>query len=56
VDKIFGAPKDFCFGNNECNSKVYISSADWMTEFGLSGKVGVPIYDEELNRTPAIYF
>lgn len=50
VDKFLEHPRIFIFGNDG-NSKVYISSADWMTR-NLDNRVevGCPIYDEEIKR------
>jgi len=50
VDKFLEHPRVFVFGNNG-NSKVYISSADWMTRnLDYRVEVGVPIYDEEIKQ------
>lgn len=48
VDKFLEHPRVFIFGNDG-NSKVYISSADWMTR-NLDNRVevGCPIYDEDI--------
>ena len=50
VDKFLEHPRLFIFGNNG-DTKVYISSADWMTR-NLDNRVevGCPIYDEEIKR------
>ncbi len=45
VDKFLEHPRVFIFGNNG-DSKVYISSADWMTRnLDYRVEVGCPIYD-----------
>ena len=50
VDKFLEHPRVFIFGNDG-NSKVYISSADWMTR-NLDNRVevGCPIYDEDIKQ------
>ncbi|MEP3210709.1 MAG: polyphosphate kinase 1 [Maribacter sp.] len=50
VDKFLEHPRIFIFGN-EGDSKVYISSADWMTR-NLDNRVevGCPIYDEDIKQ------
>jgi len=50
VDKFLEHPRIFIFGNNG-NSKIYISSADWMTR-NLDNRVevGCPIYDEDIRN------
>ncbi|WP_291865632.1 polyphosphate kinase 1 [Maribacter sp.] len=50
VDKFLEHARVFVFGNNG-DSKVYISSADWMTR-NLDNRVevGCPIYDEEIKK------
>ena len=50
VDKFLEHPRIFIFGNNG-NSKIYISSADWMTR-NLDNRVevGCPIYDEGIKQ------
>ena len=50
VDKFLEHPRLFIFGNNG-NSKVYISSADWMTRnISFRVEVGCPIYDETIKQ------
>ena len=50
VDKFLEHPRVFIFGNNG-NSKVYISSADWMTRnLDYRVEVGCPIYDEDVKQ------
>ena len=50
VDKFLEHPRLFIFGNNG-DTKVYISSADWMTR-NLDNRVevGCPIYDEDIKQ------
>lgn len=50
VDKFLEHPRVFIFGNDG-NSKVYISSADWMTR-NLDNRVevGCPIYDDDIKQ------
>ncbi len=50
VDKFLEHPRIFIFGNDGA-SKVYISSADWMTR-NLDNRVevGCPIYDEDIKQ------
>jgi len=50
VDKFLEHPRIFIFGN-EGDSKIYISSADWMTR-NLDNRVevGCPIYDEDIRK------
>lgn len=50
VDKFLEHPRMFIFGNNG-DSKVYISSADWMTR-NIDNRVEVscPIYDKEIKK------
>lgn len=50
VDKFLEHPRIFIFGNNG-DSKIYISSADWMTR-NLDNRVevGCPIYDEDIKQ------
>ena len=50
VDKFLEHARVFVFGNNG-DSKVYISSADWMTR-NLDNRVevGCPIYDQEIKN------
>ncbi|MCK0156935.1 polyphosphate kinase 1 [Cellulophaga sp. F20128] len=50
VDKFLEHTRVFIFGNNG-NSKVYISSADWMTRnLDFRVEVGCPIYDEDIKQ------
>ncbi|MCK0188468.1 polyphosphate kinase 1 [Arenibacter sp. F20364] len=50
VDKFLEHPRVFIFGNDG-NSKVYMSSADWMTRnLDYRVEVGVPIYDEDVKQ------
>ena len=50
VDKFLEHPRLFIFGNNG-NTKVYISSADWMTRnISFRVEVGCPIYDETIKQ------
>ncbi|MBC8768726.1 polyphosphate kinase 1 [Arenibacter sp. BSSL-BM3] len=50
VDKFLEHPRVFIFGNDG-NSKVYISSADWMTRnLDYRVEVGVPIYDADVKQ------
>ncbi|MCM4151264.1 polyphosphate kinase 1 [Arenibacter sp. N53] len=50
VDKFLEHPRVFIFGNDG-NSKVYISSADWMTRnLDYRVEVGVPIYDTDVKQ------
>jgi len=50
VDKFLEHPRIFIFGNDG-NSKVYISSADWMTRnLDYRVEVGVPIYDSDVKQ------
>ncbi len=50
VDKFLEHPRIFIFGNNG-DTKIYISSADWMTR-NLDNRVevGCPIYDEDIKQ------
>lgn len=50
VDKFLEHPRVYIFGKDE-NSKIYISSADWMTR-NIENRVEVscPIYSEELKQ------
>ncbi|MCH2194275.1 polyphosphate kinase 1 [Kordia sp.] len=50
VDKFLEHPRMFIFGNNG-DSKIYISSADWMTR-NIDKRVEVtcPIYDEDIKK------
>ncbi len=50
VDKFLEHPRIFIFGN-EGDSKIYISSADWMTR-NLDNRVevGCPIYDHDIKQ------
>lgn len=50
VDKFLEHPRIFIFGNDG-DSKIYISSADWMTR-NLDNRVevGCPIYDPEIKQ------
>ncbi|VAW10417.1 Polyphosphate kinase [hydrothermal vent metagenome] len=50
VDKFLEHPRVFIFGNND-DSKIYISSADWMTRnLDFRVEVGCPIYDEDIKK------
>ncbi len=50
VDKFLEHTRLFIFGNNG-NSKIYISSADWMTRnLDHRVEVGCPIYDEDIKE------
>lgn len=50
VDKFLEHPRMFIFGNNG-DSKVYISSADWMTRnIDLRVEISCPIYDEDIKN------
>ncbi len=50
VDKFLEHPRVFIFGN-EGDTKVYISSADWMTRnLDYRVEVGCPIYDEDVKQ------
>jgi len=50
VDKFLEHPRVFIFGNDG-NTKVYISSADWMTRnLDYRVEVGCPIYDEQIKQ------
>ncbi|WP_286761178.1 polyphosphate kinase 1 [Salegentibacter sp. UBA1130] len=50
VDKFLEHPRVFIFKNGG-NSKVYISSADWMTRnLDLRVEISCPIYDEEIKQ------
>jgi polyphosphate kinase len=50
VDKFLEHPRVFIFGNNG-DSKIYISSADWMTRnLDFRVEVGCPIYDEDIKK------
>lgn len=50
VDKFLEHPRVFIFSNSG-DSKVYISSADWMTRnLDYRVEVGCPIYDEDLKQ------
>jgi len=50
VDKFLEHPRVFIFANDG-NSKVYISSADWMTRnLDYRVEVGVPIYDVDVKQ------
>jgi len=50
VDKFLEHPRMFIFGNNG-DTKVYISSADWMTRnIDLRVEVSCPIYDEDIKK------
>ncbi len=50
VDKFLEHPRMFIFGNNG-DSKVYISSADWMTRnIDRRVEVSCPIYDEDIKN------
>ncbi len=50
VDKFLEHPRVFIFGN-EGDTKVYISSADWMTRnLDFRVEVGCPIYDEDIKQ------
>ena len=50
VDKFLEHSRVYIFGNNE-NSKLYISSADWMTR-NIENRVEVscPIYDDDIKK------
>jgi polyphosphate kinase len=50
LDKFLEHPRVFIF-KNAGNSKVYISSADWMTRnLDLRVEISCPIYDEEIKK------
>ncbi len=50
VDKFLEHPRVFIFKNSG-NSKVYISSADWMTRnLDLRVEISCPIYDEDIKQ------
>ena len=50
VDKFLEHPRVFIFGNDG-DTKVYISSADWMTRnLDFRVEVGCPIYDEDIKQ------
>ncbi|MBZ9730946.1 polyphosphate kinase 1 [Salegentibacter sp. JZCK2] len=50
VDKFLEHPRVFIFKNGG-NSKVYISSADWMTRnLDLRVEISCPIYDEDIKQ------
>ncbi|WP_273567535.1 polyphosphate kinase 1 [Maribacter halichondriae] len=50
VDKFLEHPRVFIFGNNG-DSKVYISSADWMTRnLDYRVEVGCPVYDPMIKQ------
>lgn len=50
VDKFLEHPRIFIFGNGG-DSKMYISSADWMTRnLDYRVEVGCPIYDENIKQ------
>ena len=50
VDKFLEHTRIFIFGNNG-DSKVYISSADWMTRnLDFRVEVGCPIYDKDIKQ------
>ncbi|NER14045.1 polyphosphate kinase 1 [Leptobacterium flavescens] len=50
VDKFLEHPRLYIFGNNG-NSKIYISSADWMTRnIDNRVEVGCPVYDEDIKK------
>ena len=50
VDKFLEHPRIFIFGNDG-DTKIYISSADWMTR-NLDNRVevGCPLYDPEIRK------
>ncbi len=50
VDKFLEHPRIFIFGNNG-DTKIYISSADWMTRnLDFRVEVGCPIYDADIKQ------
>lgn len=50
VDKFLEHPRNFIFGNGG-DSKVFISSADWMTRnLDFRVEVGCPIYDPDIKQ------
>jgi len=50
VDKFLEHPRVYIF-ENEGDSKIYISSADWMTRnMDYRVEVSCPIYDEDIKR------
>jgi polyphosphate kinase len=50
VDKYLEHSRVFVFANNS-DTKVYLSSADWMTRnLDHRSEVGVPVYDPELKK------
>ncbi len=50
VDKFLEHPRVFIFGNGG-DTKIYISSADWMTRnLDYRVEVGCPIYDEDIKK------